>query len=104
MQFRSLGQEDPLEEGMGSPLQYSCLEDPMDRGAWQLQSVRLQSRTQRKRLSTHACMQIKQWLKFKQGAQGYKQEGANFFGRDTHFQSQMMHYLLQPESTEGKEP
>ena len=22
------------EEGNGSPLQYSCLEDPMDRGAW----------------------------------------------------------------------
>ena len=22
-------------EGNGSPLQYSCLEDPMDRGAWQ---------------------------------------------------------------------
>ena len=23
------------EEGSGSPLQYSCLESPMDRGAWQ---------------------------------------------------------------------
>jgi len=29
----SLGWEDPLEEG--NPLQYSCLENPMDRGAWQ---------------------------------------------------------------------
>ena len=28
-------QEDPLEEGMGNPFQYSCLENPMDRGAWQ---------------------------------------------------------------------
>ena len=28
------GQEDPLEEGMANPLQYSCLENPMDRGAW----------------------------------------------------------------------
>ena len=27
-----LGQEDPLENG--NPLQYSCLENPMDRGAW----------------------------------------------------------------------
>ena len=26
------GQEDPLEEG--SPLQYSCLENPIERGAW----------------------------------------------------------------------
>ena len=23
------------EEGNGNPLQYSCLENPMDRGAWQ---------------------------------------------------------------------
>ena len=31
---RSLGQEDSPGEGNGNPLQYSCLEDPMDRGAW----------------------------------------------------------------------
>ena len=30
-----LGWEDPLEEGMGNPHQYSCLENPMDRRAWQ---------------------------------------------------------------------
>ena len=30
---QSLGQEGPLE-GNGNPLQYSCLENPMDRGAW----------------------------------------------------------------------
>ena len=29
-----LGHEDPLE-GNGNPLQYSCLENPMDKGAWQ---------------------------------------------------------------------
>ena len=34
-QAQSLGQEDPLEKEMGNPLQYSCLEDPMDRRAWQ---------------------------------------------------------------------
>ena len=33
-QVQSLGQEDPLEEGIGNPLQYSCLGNPMDRGAW----------------------------------------------------------------------
>ena len=33
MQVRSLGQENPLEEEPGNPLQYSCLENPMDRGA-----------------------------------------------------------------------
>ena len=31
---QSLGREDPPEEGNGSPLQYSCLGDSMDRGAW----------------------------------------------------------------------
>ena len=33
-QVRSLGQEDPLEKEMADPLQYSCLENPMDRAAW----------------------------------------------------------------------
>ena len=28
-----------LGEGNGNPLQYSCLENPMDRGAWGLQSM-----------------------------------------------------------------
>ena len=27
--------EDPLEEGHGNPLHYSCLENSMDRDAWQ---------------------------------------------------------------------
>ena len=30
----SLGREDPLEEEMVNPLRYSCLENPMNRGAW----------------------------------------------------------------------
>ena len=33
-QVQSLGQEDSPGEGTGNPLQYSCLENPMDRGAW----------------------------------------------------------------------
>ena len=33
-QVRSLDWEDSLGEGRGNPLQYSCLENPMDRGAW----------------------------------------------------------------------
>ena len=33
-------------EGNGTPLQYSCLENPMDGGACWLQSMRLLSRTQ----------------------------------------------------------
>ena len=42
-------------EGHGNPLQYSCLENPMDRGAWLAIVHRVaQSQTQQKRLSTHA--------------------------------------------------
>ena len=32
---RSLGREDSPGEQYGNPLQYSCLENCMDRGAWQ---------------------------------------------------------------------
>ena len=39
----------------GNPLQYSCLENPMDRGAWRAIVCRLaKSWTQQKRLSMHA--------------------------------------------------
>ena len=31
---RCLGQEDLLEEGLATPLQCSCLENPRDRGGW----------------------------------------------------------------------
>ena len=33
-QIRSLGWEDPLEKEMATYSSYSCLENPMDRGAW----------------------------------------------------------------------
>ena len=43
--------------GHGNPLQYSCLENPMDRGAWQATVHRVaKSWTQLKRLSMYACM------------------------------------------------
>ena len=40
--------------GHGNPLQYSCLENPMDRGAWQptVHGV-AQSQTRLKQLGTH---------------------------------------------------
>ena len=41
-------------EGNGNPLQYSCLENPMDRVAWQATVYRgSQSQTQLKQLSMH---------------------------------------------------
>ena len=34
MRVQSLGPEDSPGEESGNPLQYSCLRNPMDRGAW----------------------------------------------------------------------
>ena len=51
-QLRSLGEEDPLEEGMATPLQYCCLENPMYTGAWQATVHRVaKSQTQLKESS-----------------------------------------------------
>ena len=50
----SLGWEDPLEKGNGNPLQYSCLENSMDRGVWwaMIHGV-TESQTRLKGLSMH---------------------------------------------------
>ena len=46
-------------EGNGSPLQYSCLEYPMDREAWQAYNpLGSKSQTQLNRISMHTCMKI----------------------------------------------
>jgi len=43
-------------EGNGNPLQYSCLENPVDRGAWWAAVCRVtQSRIRLMELSMHAC-------------------------------------------------
>ena len=47
--------EDPLGGGHGNPLQYSCLENPMDREAWWAMVHRLAKR-QTKRLNMYAHM------------------------------------------------
>ena len=39
---QSLGWEDPLENWVGNPLQYSCLENPMEEKPGGLQSMGLQ--------------------------------------------------------------
>ena len=45
-------------EGTGNLLQYSCLGNPMDGGAWQATvNCVAKSQTQLKRLSIYACMQ-----------------------------------------------
>ena len=45
------------EGGCGNPLQYSCLENPMDRGDWWARVHRVaKSWTQLKQLSMHTCI------------------------------------------------
>ena len=50
------GSEKSPGGGLGNPLQYSCLENLMDREAWQVTVHRVAKRwTQMKRLSMHTC-------------------------------------------------
>ena len=56
-QIQSLGRSP--EGRHGNPLQYSCLENPMDRGAWRARADRVaRSGTRLKRLSTQALMKV----------------------------------------------
>ena len=54
-QVQSLGREDPFGEGNGNPLQYSFLENSMERGAWRA-TVPGVAKSQT-RVSMHACVQ-----------------------------------------------
>ena len=49
---QSLDWEDPLEKGNGNPLQYSCLENIMDREAWQA-TVHGLTKSQRRLSDSH---------------------------------------------------
>ena len=54
-----------IGEGNGNPLQYSCLENPMDRGAWWAAVYRVaQSRTRLKRLSSSSSSMVVLFLPF----------------------------------------
>ena len=56
MLVQSLGWEDLLEKGMAYSLQCSCLENPVDRGAWWATAHTAgKSRTRLKWLSRHEC-------------------------------------------------
>ena len=58
MRVQSLDGEDSHGGGNGNPLQYSCLENPMDGTAWQATVHRVtKSWTQLKQLSTQHAMQ-----------------------------------------------
>ena len=50
------GSETSLGGGHGNPLQYSCLENPINRGAWRSIAHGVpKSQTRLKQLSTHSC-------------------------------------------------
>ena len=59
----------------GNPLQYSCLENPMDRGAWWAAVHRVaKSRTRLERLIMHACIRG-QYLSFVTHNRDYSSSG-----------------------------
>ena len=47
--------------GHGNPLQYSCLENPMDRGAWWT-TVRRVTESDMTEVTSHACTHIATWM------------------------------------------
>ena len=64
MQVRPLGQEDPLDEGVATHSSVSCLENPMDRGAWRAVVHRVAESDTLKQLSTHALVNRTAWTNF----------------------------------------
>ena len=72
---RSLGQEDPLVKRMTNPLQYSCLEIPMDRGAY--------SPWGRKESDMTEWLTLGSWLGFPGGSDG-KESACNWLQKYTH--------------------
>ena len=56
MLVQPLGQEDSPGGGHGNPFQYSCLENPMDRGAWRA-TVRSVAEFDTAEATELACMQ-----------------------------------------------
>ena len=59
IRVRSLGQEDSPGGGNGTPLQYSCLENPTDGGAWRI-TVHRVAKSQTQLATEHAW--LCQWV------------------------------------------
>ena len=61
---QSLGERLP-GGGNANPLQYSCQENPMDRGAWQATVHAVSRWAKTERLNMHAFILSKQWKLYK---------------------------------------
>ena len=57
-------------EGNGNPLQYSCLENPTDRGAWPASPWRCQESDTTEQLNQHQQQPVKIFLKKKKHWEG----------------------------------
>ena len=57
MQVLSLGSGRSPGGGHGNPLPYSCLENPMDRGAWQAVVQRVEKSWMQLSMKGYKCMQ-----------------------------------------------
>ena len=68
-QIGSLGRKDSLGKRNSNPLQYSCLENSTDRGAWWATVHRMaKSQTQLKQLNTHKHERLELGLLVSMGA------------------------------------
>ena len=68
-----------IGEGNGSPLQYSCLENPRDRGAWWAAVYGVtQSRTRLKRLSSSSSSSSRVYYYLKKNSRLLKIKPRNF--------------------------
>ena len=58
--------------GPGNPLQYSCMENPMDRGAWQATGQGVAKELDTTEATQHVCMRLK--CKYQKESQNYTLE------------------------------
>ena len=88
---QSLDHEDSPGGGHGNPLQYSCLENPMDRGAWKT-TVHTVAKSQRrlKRLSRHTR------------GYGQKQWGKQPFTQHREFNGTQLQYSCLENTMDGE--
>ena len=83
-----------IGEGNGNPLQYSCLENPVDRGDWWAAVVHrvAQSQTQLKRISVHSWEQKHHIMRMVlSGKEGTGMESANLHGKSWFMSGRRIH-------------